>query len=142
MKKKIIMILVFGLLIALLIPATVSAAGSFYCSALKSSGGAGTWSNPWACSNQAQLDDVIDTICDVYGGGHLYRIHADHYVYYRIDYYGPNECAIGYQSTYPGYPPDTGPDIPMPILITGGVAAGALLVVAGLLIRRKASRAS
>ena len=137
MKKKLLIILIFGLLVALLIPATVSAAGSFYCSALKASGGVGTWSNPWACSTDAQLDDVVDTICNVYGGGHLYRIHSNYYVYYRIDYYGYNECIIGYQATYSGYPPDTGPDIPLPILITGGVGLGAILVVAGLLIRKK-----
>ena len=142
MKKNFLIILILSLLVALLIPATVSAAGSFYCSALKASGGAGTWSNPWACNSQAQLDDVVDTICDVYAGGHLYRIHSDHYVYYRIDYFGPYDCAIGYQATYPGYPPDTGPDIPIPILIMGGIAVGALLVVAGLLIRRKTVNAS
>jgi LPXTG-motif cell wall-anchored protein len=142
MKKKILIIVILVLLVALIVPATVSAAGTFYCSALKASGGNGSWSNPWACSNQSQFDDVFDTICNVYGGGHLYRIFSDHYIYYRIDYYGQNECVIGYESRYPGYPPDTGPDIPMPILITGGVAAGALLVVAGLLIRRKTSKAS
>lgn len=132
--------LIVSVLVALLIPMTVHAAGTFYCSALLSSGGNGTWASPWACSSEAQLNTVIyDYICARYGGGHLYRIFAGSYVYYRIDWVpGTQTCTIGYTAEFPGYPPNTGPDLPLPLILAAGGAAGAVLLVAGLTLRRKA----
>jgi hypothetical protein len=135
-KLKIAVIL--AVLLGLLIPVGVSAAGAFYCSTLIGSGGYGTFSDPWACSTQAQLDYIVqDVICEHHAGGHLYQIYSGYYVYYRIDWYGPNECVIAYQTRYPGYPPDTGVDLPMPLVIGGAAAAGALLLVVGLMLRKK-----
>ena len=141
--SKIRIAVIVAVLAALLIPVSAFAAGTFYCSALKASGGSGTFWDPWACSTQTQLDNIIqDVICEDYAGGHLYRIHSDYYVYYRIDWYGQNECQIGFQSRYPGYPPDTGPDLPLPLIVGVAVAGGGLLLVAGFVLRRKSSRAS
>jgi hypothetical protein len=136
-------VVLLAVLFGLLIPVGVSAAGTFYCSTLISSGGYGSFNDPWACSNQTQLDHVIqDVICEQYGGGHLYRIFSGYYVYYRIEWYGQNECVIAYQTRYPGYPPDTGVDLPMPLVISAAAAAGALLLVVGLALRKKNRAAS
>jgi len=137
--KKMRILMVAAVLIVLLIPFSVQAAGTFYCSALLASGGHGTYASPWACSTQAQLDTVIyDYICNGYGGGTLYRILATSYVYYRIEWIpGSQTCQITYTAEYPGYPPNTGPELPLPLMIAGGVAVGAILVVAGLTLRRK-----
>ena len=139
-KIRIAFILV--MLVTLLIPITVQAAGTFYCSTLRSTGGDGTYSNPWACSTNAQFNNVVDTICNRYDGGHLYRIYSDHYVYYRIEWVTQNNenyCTITYQNEYPGYPPDTGPDIPMPLILSAVAGVGAILLVGGLMLRRKRS---
>lgn len=141
--SKIRIALVLSVLVGLLIPVGVSAAGTFYCSALKASGGSGTYQDPWACSSQTQLDNIIqDVICEDYGGGHLYQIYSGYYVYYRIEWFGQNECEIAFRSRYPGYPPDTGPNLPMPLIVGAAVAGGAILLGAGVVLRRKSSRAS
>jgi len=139
--SKLRMALILALLLALAVPAAASAAGTFYCSALKSSGGNGSYANPWACSTTEQLNYVIyDTICNVYGGGHLYQIHSGSYNYYRIEWVTQNNqraCTITYRSEYPGYPPDTGVDLPMPLIVAAVVALAALMLVAGLALRRR-----
>ncbi|MBN1146960.1 MAG: hypothetical protein JXA78_06880 [Anaerolineales bacterium] len=141
--SKIRIAVILAVLFGLLIPVGVLAAGTFYCSALISSGGFGTFKDPWACSNASQLDYIVqDVICEQYGGGHLYRIYSGYYVYYRIEWYGQNECGITYQSRYPGYPPDTGVDLPMPLVVSAAAAAGALLLVVGLALRRKSRAAN
>jgi LPXTG-motif cell wall-anchored protein len=84
---------------------------------------------------------VYDVICDQYGGGHLYRIYTGSYVYYRIEWVN-QECVIDFQNEYPGYPPDTGVDIPMPLVLSGAVAVGAILLAAGLLLRRRSREAT
>jgi LPXTG-motif cell wall-anchored protein len=134
--KKIHIMILSAVLIAALIPATVSAAGVFYCSALKASGGAGTWANPWACSTDAQVNNLIETICLDYYGGHLYRIFDNYYVYYRIEWGGVNTRCTVTSTRYPGYPPNTGVELPMPLMLAGGAALGLLLVGAGVFLRR------
>lgn len=134
--KKIHIILITALLIAVLIPVAVSAAGVFYCSANKSTGGAGTWANPWACSTNAQVDNLINIICYDYYGGHLYRIFDSYYVYYRIEWGGVQTRCTVTSAEYPGYPPNTGVELPMPLMLAGGAALGLLLVGAGVFLRR------
>lgn len=136
--SKIRIAVILAALLGLLIPTGVMAAGTFYCSTQLATGGDGTYSYPWACNSADQLNYVIqDVICEQYGGGHLYQIYSGYYVYYRIEWYGQNECVIAYQSRYPGYPPDTGVDLPMPLVIGGAMTAGALLLVVGLALRKK-----
>jgi len=141
--KKIRIALIAAILVALLIPMAVSAAGVFYCSEAKSSGGNGTYNNPWACRTQAQLDNIIyDRICAVYNGGHLYQIRLGGYTYYRIEwvYSGSQRtCTITYRANYSGYPPNTGVDLPAPFIISSAVGVGILLLVAGLALRRRKS---
>jgi LPXTG-motif cell wall-anchored protein len=134
--KKIHIILITALLIAVLIPAAVSAAGVFYCDADRETGGAGTWANPWACATDQQTDDIVNTICLDYYGGHLYRIFDTYYVYYRIVYPGVQERCNVTSTRYPGYPPNTGVELPMPLMLGGGAAIGLLLVGAGVFLRR------
>ena len=138
MNKKRIFVIA-AVLIALLIPMSVHAAGTFYCSALLSSGGSGTWSDPWACSSDAQLNTVIyDYICAGFGGGHLYRIFAGYYVYYLIEWVPERQtCAVTYTAEYPGYPPNTGPDLPLPLILAAAGAVGVILLIAGVTLRRK-----
>jgi hypothetical protein len=140
MKKSryLILILVFA---ALLIPATVYAAGTFYCSTLIAEGGNGSYAYPWACSTDAQFNHIVyDVICGQYGGGNLYRIYASSYVFYQIEWQTVENqavCTIVYQAEYPGYPPDTGVELPMPLIIGAAVAAGGALLLVGLVLRRK-----
>jgi hypothetical protein len=135
--KKMRILLIAAVLIALLIPTTVLAAGTFYCSALISSGGSGTYANPWACSSDAQLNTIIyDYICNRYNGGYLYRIFSGSYVLYRIDYAASAQCTVT-GTEYPGYPPDTGPELPISLVLASAGAVGAILLVAGLTLRRK-----
>ena len=139
--KKIRILIIAGVLLGLLIPTAVIAAGNFFCSDLIASGGNGTLANPWACSNDQQFNQVVyDFICNRYGGGNLYRIFTDSYIYYRIEWISQNNqrtCTIVYQSEYPGYPPNTGPDIPIPLVMGSAVTGGAVLIVAGLALRKK-----
>lgn len=107
----------------------------YYCSATRTTGGNGTYYDPWACSNDAQLTTVTDTVCRL-GGGTLYRIFTGYYVIYYVNY-TPNGCEVIPDGEYTGYPPNTGPDIPAPLIIGGVVSAGLLLVAAGLVLRRK-----
>ena len=68
--KKFRILLIGAVLIAVLIPLAASAGGVFYCSTSVTSGGYGTYSRPWACSTDDQLDYVIDdVICEDYHGG-------------------------------------------------------------------------
>ena len=136
--KKMRILLIAAVLIALLIPTTVLAAGTFYCSALISSGGNGSYASPWACSSDSQLNTIIyDYICFRYNGGYLYRIFSGSYVLYRIDYLASTqECSVN-GTEYPGYPPDTGPDLPISLVLASAGAVGAILLIAGLTLRRK-----
>ncbi len=138
--KKIRILMIVAVLIAVLIPVAVSAAGVFYCSALISSGGNGSYSFPWACSTEAQLNDIImNVICFQYDGGHLYRIFSNSYVYYRITPAAATtrQCTVT-STEYPGYPPNTGPDLPLPLILGAAAVLGIVLVGAGLTLRRKA----
>ncbi len=136
MKRRSIVLLVV-LVLALAIPVTVYAAGYYYCTTLLTSpGGNGTFNYPWGCSTNDQLNHVIyDLICS-YGGGVLYQIYSDSYVYYQIAWVG-NVCQITFQARYPGYPPNTGVEFPLPLVVGVAIGAAILLVVVGLLFRRR-----
>ena len=137
--NKLRILMIFAVLFALLIPAAVSAAGVFYCDTSRASGGSGTWGDPWACSTNAQFNNVVyDYICYRYGGGHLYRIYPGSYVYYRIEWIASRQtCDITYQSDHPGYPPQTGAEFPVPFILGGAAAVGVLFLGAGLALRRR-----
>ena len=136
--NKLRILMVCAVLFALMIPAAVSAAGVFYCSTLRSSGGSGTYNDPWACSTNEQFNTVVyDYICYRYGGGHLYRIYSSSYVYYRIEWVASQQrCDITYQSEHPGYPPRTGAEIPVPLIMGGAAAVGLIFLGVGLALRR------
>lgn len=137
MSTKLRVALLLALIAAVLFPFSVQAAGVFYCSTLRTAGGNGTYADPWACATQNQINDVVNVICSA-GGGWLYQIYADAYVYYRIQWVN-NQCAITYQQRYYGYPPNTGVELPMPLLVGMVAAAGGLLIVGGLVLRRRAA---
>ena len=138
--KKLLILIVVVLLASLMLPATAQAAGVFYCSALEDGGGNGTWANPWGCSTEDQLNNIIDdVICQQYYGGFLFRIYADAYQVYRITWVGVRQaCTVDISQRYPGYPPNTGPEnFPVP-LVLGGVGIVAVgLLAGGLVLRRK-----
>lgn len=137
MKARIaLMILVALALVAMpLINVQAQTGPWYYCSATRTAGGTGTYYDPWACSDEAQLNNVTNTICS-YGGGTLYRIFTGYYVVYFINYTA-NGCQVVADGEYAGYPPNTGPDLPLPLIIGGVVSVGLLLVAGGLLLRRK-----
>jgi LPXTG-motif cell wall-anchored protein len=140
--KKFRILLILAVLVALMIPVAVQAAGTFYCSTLISSGGDGSYAYPWACSTNEQFNTIVyDYICERYGGGYLYRIYSGSYVYYQIEWIGGEQpyCDITYTMEYPGYPPNTGPDFPIPLLLGAAASVGLLLVGAGLVMRRRKS---
>lgn len=143
--KNIRIAIVLAVVLALLIPMTVNAAGTFYCSSLIASGGDGSYAYPWACADQTQLDYIIyDVICNQYSGGVLFRILATSYIYYQIEWLvvdGQSVCTITNSAEFPGYPPDTGVELPAPVIIGGIAALGGALILAGMYIRRKRSMA-
>ncbi len=136
--KKLRFVLIIAVLLALLIPFTVQAAGTFYCDASFPNGGSGTFNNPWGCSTQQQLDYVINTlICGRYGGGVLYRLFPNSYVFYDIVMNANQVCTIRFQAEYPGFPPDTGVNLPAPLIASLAVAGALVIGGVGLVLRRK-----
>lgn len=137
MKARMMLVVLIALALVVMPLVNVQAQTGpwYYCSATRTTGGSGTYYDPWACSNDAQLTTVTDTVCRL-GGGTLYRIFTGYYVIYYVNY-TPNGCEVIPDGEYPGYPPNTGPDIPAPLIIGGVVSAGLLLVAAGLVLRRK-----
>ena len=137
MKARIALIALVVLALAAmpLISAQAQAGPWYYCSATRTSGGSGTYYDQWACSNESQFGTVTDTICRL-GGGTLFRIYTGYYVIYYVNY-TPNGCQVVTDGEYTGYPPNTGPDLPAPLIIGGAVSVGLLLVAGGLLLRRK-----
>ncbi|MFM8322079.1 MAG: hypothetical protein ACKOC5_14300 [Chloroflexota bacterium] len=128
--------LIVALLFALLIPFAVQAAGVFYCNSGRTSGGNGTYADPWACSTTEQFNYIVYNVICPAGGGWLYEILAGGYNYYRIEWVN-NQCQITYRQNYPGYPPNTGVELPMPLLVGGVAAVGAVLIIGGVALRRK-----
>jgi len=126
-----------ALVLALVVPFSAQAAGVFYCSALYNSGGIGTYANPWACPDQASPNHIINDIICPAGGGWLYQIQAGAYEYFRIEWVN-NQCTVTYQQRYYGYPPNTGVNLPMPLLVGSVAGFGALLIVGGVFLRRRA----
>ncbi len=123
--------------IALLTPASASALGVFYCSYMITEGGDGSYANPWACNTGEQFDYIVyDVICPLYGGGHLYRIYDDNYVYYLVEWDG-DDCEATFVVGYPGYPPNTGVELTPPLITGAAIAGGAGLLLVGLTLRRK-----
>jgi hypothetical protein len=136
--KKLRIIAILAILIAILIPVTVNAGGVFYCSTSITVDGTGSYTDPWACSDDTQLDTVInDYICDTYSGGYLYQIFPDSYRYHVITWYSDVDCRVTSTTDYAGYPPSTGVDLPTPWIVGGVAVLGAGLVAAGILLRRK-----
>ena len=141
--KKYRIIAILAIMIALLIPGAVNAAGTFYCSTSVTVGGSGTLADPWACSDDTQLQSVIDDqICDVYNGGDLYQIFPASYRYHVITWYSVDDCRVTASFDYAGYPPSTGVEIGTPYIVGGVALLGAGLVAAGLLIRRRKATAA
>ncbi|NQS91363.1 MAG: hypothetical protein HQ574_03055 [Chloroflexi bacterium] len=140
--KKFRVLAIFAILVAIMIPSAVSAAGTFYCSSTVTTGGTGTLTDPWACSDATQLDSVInDQVCDIYSGGDLYQLFPDSYRYHVVTYYSVTDCRVTATYDYAGYPPYTGVNIATPYIIGIVALAGAGLVAAGFFIRRKRAAA-
>ena len=135
--KKLRILLIVIVFIAVLISVTAYAEGVWYCSTLIAQGGSGTYANPWACSTNQQFDFIVyDVICDRHGGGFLYRIYSGSYVLYEIGFMD-GECDIINQNEFPGTPPDTGVELPMPFVFGAAMVGGAALLLSGLALRRK-----
>jgi len=138
--KKLRVVLVVAVLLALLIPVTVMAAGTFYCDASSSVNGNGAFANPFGCSTQQELDYVINTlICNQYGGGVLYRLFPTSYVYYDIVYTVGAACSIRFTAEYPGRPPRTGVNLPAPVVASLAVFGALVIGGVGLVLRRKSA---
>jgi len=140
MKKfrNILLIAVFAVMIVGMVPSSVDAAGTFYCSTSVTTGGTGTLSDPWACSDATQLDIVInDQICDLYSGGDLYQLFPDSYRYHVVTWYSATDCRVTATYDYAGYPPSTGVDLATPYVIGIVAFVGVGLVAAGYFILRR-----
>ena len=136
--KKLRLVAILAILIAVMIPVAVSAAGTFYCSTSVATGGTGTLIDPWACSDATQLDSVIsDQICDVYTGGDLYQVFPSSYRYHVVTWYSVDDCRVTATYDYAGYPPSTGPDVPTPYIVGAVALVGVGLVAAGYVIIRR-----
>lgn len=112
----------------------------YYCSVSITSGGAGTFYNPWACSTDAQRTNVWNTVC-TYGGGTVYEISPGSYIMYFIAAPVNGVCQRTVSQVFQGYPPNTGVDLPAPVIYGGIAVIGIALLAAGMLIRRKQTAA-
>ena len=140
MKKlrNILLIAVFAVLVVGMVPTAVNAAGTFYCSTSVTTGGTGTLSDPWACSDATQLDTVInDQICDLYSGGDLYQLFPSSYRYHVVSWYSTTDCRVTATYDYAGYPPSTGVDLATPYMIGIVALVGVGLVAVGYIILRR-----
>lgn len=136
--KKIRILFIVAVIIASLIPVAVYAQGVWYCSTLIAEGGNGSYAYPWACGTNAQFDYIVyDVICEQHGGGFLYRIYSGSYVFYEIGSVDGGQCDIIYQNEFPGYPPDTGVELPMPLILGAVAVGGSALLLTGLALRRR-----
>ncbi len=141
--KKLHYFLLLAILMALLIPASVSAAGTFYCSTSLTVDGDGSYANPWACPDATELDKVVnDYICDTYFGGYLYEIYPDSYRYHVVTYYSTDDCRVTSTLDYAGLPPSTGVNVPSPYIIGSITLLGLGLIGGGIYLRRKRSSIS
>ena len=140
MKKlrTILVIAIFAVMALGVIPTAVDAAGTFYCSTSVTTGGSGTLVDPWACSDDTQLQSVIDEqICAVYSGGDLYQLFPSSYRYHVVTWFSADDCRVTASYDYAGYPPSTGAEVPTPIIVGGVAILGAGLVAAGYIIIRR-----
>ncbi len=138
----ILIIVIFALMVAVMTPSAVDAAGVFYCSTSVTTGGTGSYADPWACSTTDQLNSVIDDqICDVYTGGYLYQIFPASYRYMVITWYSSTDCRVTSTVDYAGGPPSTGVELPTPYIVGAVAVVGAGLLVAGIAWRRKRTAA-
>ncbi len=136
--KKFSLIMAIVIVTALLVPTAVMAGGTFYCTAYgNTTGGNGTFNDPWPCKDSTELKTVTDRICFEHQGGVLYQMYPNYQVFYRITWLSERECRVSEGTRYPGYPPYTGPDFPTPLVLSAAVAGGAILLAAGMLLRRK-----
>jgi hypothetical protein len=136
--KKIRILAIAALVAAVLIPAAVLAGGTFYCSTTAATDGDGTLNNPWMCTTEEELNTVIDDrICATYLGGNLYEIFPDSYTLHVITYYSASDCRVTSSTDFAGFPPDTGVNIPTPVIVAGAALAGAGLVAAGIFLKNK-----
>ena len=135
--KKFRIFTIVVVLIAVLIPVAVGASGVFYCSDSITSGGNGRYYDPWACSTANQLDNVIDDIGETYYGGYLYQIFPDSYRYYVITWYSDDDWRVTYTDDYAGYPPYSGVEVPVPLIVGAVTLVGTGMLLAGVSLRRK-----
>lgn len=140
MKKLqiILVITIVAAMLVVLVPGEVDAAGVFYCSTSVTTGGDGSYDNPWACSTEDQLQSVIDdSICDIYFGGSLYQVFPSSYTYKVVTWYSSDDCRVTSSTDYAGAPPYTGVDVPTPYIVGAVALAGAGMLAAGIYLRRK-----
>ena len=142
--KKFRIFLLLAVVVAVLIPISASAGGTFYCDTGVTSGGKGTFARPWACSTDDQLEHVVDDlICGDYYGGSLYQYFDDDhsYRYMVITWYDDDDCRVTYTADYAGYPPYSGVEVPTPYIVGAVALVGAGMLVAGLIWRQKRTKA-
>jgi len=134
--RFILVALVVLVLVAMPLVGASAQAPYYYCARSVTAGGAGTYYAPWACSTAAQETNARNLVC-TYGGGTLYVIETGRYYPVFVSRPAAGTCQYTVGAPVNGWPPNTGVDLPAPVLYGGIAAAGALLLAAGLFIRRK-----
>lgn len=135
--KKSLALLTLMLLLTLIPSSVLAATPVYYCTALGATGGDGSYDAPWSCINETELNTVITTICAETDYAILYQIVSGGYYRHVIE--DPNDAACGVTSTvfYYGDPPDTGVNLPAPLLVGGMLTLGVALFGAGFLVYKK-----
>lgn len=121
-----------------LLPLTVRADNTYFCSASVSEGGNGSATSPWACADETQLEAAINTVC-ANGGGTLLRSLGEDFVTYAVQPVENAGCTVTSEVS-PGQPPTAGGDsLLSPVLLAVGVIGVAALIL-GVVLRARPAR--
>jgi hypothetical protein len=135
--KKIGIAISLLLLLSLIPTAALAQVPAYYCSYNVGTGGDGSYSYPWQCTDSNQVNQLVSQICSSHTSAVLYQIVSNGYYYHTIGIPSGGTCQITSSVFYSGYPPNTGITLPVPLMISAMVALGIALLGGGYLIYRK-----
>jgi hypothetical protein len=135
MTKFLLAISVF-LLLALVPASAFAQVPTYYCSYNAVPPGDGSFEAPWSCKNQTELNTVVTEVCkNQYAI--LYQIVDNGYYRHVVEDTADAACKVTSSVFYYGTPPNTGVNLPLPVVVGGALLAGLALFAGGWAVYRK-----